>query len=987
MEFSDKQTEISSKVDLPLVSKNCWNEDRIQIRDWLSEQSPSSADLYESAVSLMFERPLPGQVKLVCHCIREICNRLVFVAVGKKSGDRLEYRERIEKITTIWENKGLSTDGAFLKSEITSEVDLPSSSADISIPSDLFFEINKIIVDHVKISTQLDERAFKFFVVFFPDNHNYQDSLRPQVDQWKKLIKWFQEEVHDNGRVNADYDKKELLSKFELFESFLASFARSFYRTTDELDKILEDTNLEEIEKTISLLIHPQQRIYFFNRLQNPEWIKPLQKKGFFQHPPKIIQHSNEGTVSFPIWAESRYLARMATYEPDTILKIIQGIQTDNPNIQLDLIDAALKMPSKVAVQLVSKFKTWLELPYSPNWIVEKIGDFIIHLAKSGQKKKALDLTRTLLAVMQDKNSNNRVYGSLPTPQIRLDDWNYEKILKEYVPELIEVAGEKAWITLIFCLNDAIKHSGCDEQQNDCLIWEDYSRIWRCAIEDSHPNRDDLKNILTTSIRDTAAQILSKDPTKMQSLVQHLENRRWRIFHRIALSLIREFSSKDSSLFLQKVVDHKRFTDASRYEDYEYAILLQENFDKLPIEEKEKILRWIENPELELSWQDNEDEKARWIRYWQLRKLTPIKNYIPASWQQRYKQLVDEFGATEFSDIVSEGVSKVRVIGTSSPKTDSELESMSIEKMILFLKTWEPKSTDPWDYHEPSRQGLGSSLTRLAEKNPLRYAQAAEQFQGLHPTYLWNLLWGLQKALNNQKTQQASAALQEFPWSSVLNLCHWLVKESQQIYEPKTTDIESSSPWHQTCRSVADLLATGLTLEPIGIPFNLREFVWNILKPLTEYPDPPPKGERDYTSSNMNPHELSVDTVRGEAMHTVVRYALWIRQHFEQMSDSQELLERGFEEMPEVQQVLDTHLNLDQERSLAIRSVYGNWFPWLVLLDPCWTKQNVDKIFPRDETLSDFRRAAWETYITFCPVYNNVFSLLYQEYRCKELQT
>lgn len=243
MEFNGKQPEISSKVDLPLASVNYWNEDRIQIRDWLGEQSPSSAELYESAVCLMFEKTLPSQVRIVCHCVREICNRLVFVVVGKKSGGRLEYRERIEEITIIWKNKGLSTDGVFPESGITSGVDLPSSSADISIPSDLFFEISKIIKDHVKTSSQLDERAIQFFVALFPENYNYQDSLRPQVGQWKELTQWFVGKAHDNGKVNADYEKKELLSRFELFESFLASFARSFYSTTDELDKILEETN------------------------------------------------------------------------------------------------------------------------------------------------------------------------------------------------------------------------------------------------------------------------------------------------------------------------------------------------------------------------------------------------------------------------------------------------------------------------------------------------------------------------------------------------------------------------------------------------------------------------------------------------------------------------------------------------------------------------------------------------------------------------
>jgi hypothetical protein len=130
----------------------------------------------------------------------------------------------------------------------------------------------------------------------------------------------------------------------------------------------------------------------------------------------------------------------------------------------------------------------------------------------------------------------------------------------------------------------------------------------------------------------------------------------------------------------------------------------------------------------------------------------------------------------------------------------------------------------------------------------------------------------------------------------------------------------------------------------------------------------------------MNPSELSINTVRGQAMHVVVRYALWLRRHFEQMPDGLELIKKGFDEMPEVRQVLDEHLDIDQEPSLAIRSVYGQWFPWLTLLDPGWATQKCRKDFSQDEMLYDLRRAAWETYITSCPVYDNVFNLLHEEY-------
>ncbi|MEH2338207.1 hypothetical protein [Nostoc sp.] len=116
-------------------------------------------------------------------------------------------------------------------------------------------------------------------------------------------------------------------------------------------------------------------------------------------------------------------------------------------------------------------------------------------------------------------------------------------------------------------------------------------------------------------------------------------------------------------------------------------------------------------------------------------------------------------------------------------------------------------------------------------------------------------------------------------------------------------------------------------------------------------------------------------------MHTVVRYALWIRRNFEEIPENAEQLARGFNEMPEVRQVLDEHLNLEQEPSSAIRSVYGRWFPWLVLLDPLWADQSAERIFPQDESFSNLRLAAWESYITFCSVYDNVFDLLHEEYR------
>jgi hypothetical protein len=84
--------------------------------------------------------------------------------------------------------------------------------------------------------------------------------------------------------------------------------------------------------------------------------------------------------------------------------------------------------------------------------------------------------------------------------------------------------------------------------------------------------------------------------------------------------------------------------------------------------------------------------------------------------------------------------------------------------------------------------------------------------------------------------------------------------------------------------------------------------------------------------------------------------------------------------MPEVREVLEVHLDPANDPSLAIRAVYGQWFPWLVLLDRAWAADQVDSIFPTAPEWSDLRDAAWETYIVFCAPYDNVFGVLEGEY-------
>jgi len=121
----------------------------------------------------------------------------------------------------------------------------------------------------------------------------------------------------------------------------------------------------EQVEKAIALLAYAEHYRYFFDKLENPEWLEPLWKKGFFKQPPEPMQDEEEGTIRFPPWPEARYLVRMAKYKPELVAQIIKDMEdTKNISVIEDLVDAALAIPPEISATLVEKALKWAKNPY-----------------------------------------------------------------------------------------------------------------------------------------------------------------------------------------------------------------------------------------------------------------------------------------------------------------------------------------------------------------------------------------------------------------------------------------------------------------------------------------------------------------------------------------------------------------------------------------------------------------------------------------------
>jgi hypothetical protein len=737
---------------------------------------------------------------------------------------------------------------------------------------------------------------------------------------------------------------------------------------------------------------------YFFSKPLSPAWLVPLASEGFFSRPPAPI-HREDG-VTIPVWPAARYLPRVANSAPEQAMEVILSVPyTENMSVHRDFAEAALaeQMPIKQVVAWAMREADWIPQQDSLYLgLPMKLGSVVHRLAERGETEAALALAAALLDVLPAHQPRTELPANVswkpsPEPRARFDQWEYEQILNKTAPTLVAAAGEPALNLLCDLLEKALRLS----RRGDETGSQDLSYVWRPAIEDSGQNLNlGIKPILVTAVRDIAEKLVSERSVPVGQVVGALEERSESglVFQRIALHLLRKFP--DSRPFAERLTNRRLFDEVGVR--HEYVLLLNENFAKLKPDEREMILGWIDQGPGALDIlkarleefagrpvADEEVEEAK--RAWQRERLEPIKRDLQGRWRALYESLIQKTGAPEhpeFPFYVTGGA-----FGPASPKAGDDLARMSAEELASYLRTWVPTSTDP--IHGATIAGLAGQLTAVISAEPERFTKQMEVFQLSEPTYVRAILSGF---LN------ASGQGRELDWAKVLPLCNWAVQQQgeEPVKPPEPLQmLDRDAGWGEARKTVMRLLAGALDKDPCPISFNLRDAVWGALEPLTRDPDPRPDDEERYLFGsltnqyarsgikvrNVEVLTFSINTVRGEAMHTVVRYALWVRRSLEKQNGGGELLKQGFGAIPEVQRVLEERLDPAKEPSTAIRCVYGRALPWLHQIDPGWVKEAAPRIFPIEPSLAGLWEAAWEGYIASWPAYGWMYESLHKQYR------
>ncbi|MBC8493118.1 MAG: ATP-binding protein, partial [Chloroflexi bacterium] len=754
-----------------------------------------------------------------------------------------------------------------------------------------------------------------------------------------------------------------------------------FYTRVVALDVLREqrDPSPETVEVLVQALSDESYCRYFFRDLGNPAWLPVLKAAGLFSEPPQPIE-AERGLYKIPPWEASKYLVRVAGVHPGPVVEIALRIETENVHIYHDLLQAGMKMPPDKAARMVPAVVKWLRSRFMI-LIPKHVGDFMVYLAEGDQWDGALELLELLTEPMIEQlpeSADEAIRLFRPSEaKPRFEKRVFEDLLKTRVPRLAERQPFTVLEVLEAQLVKAIEYA---EQAGLWKRGADGSILWRSAIED-HPQNSSIRNIkelLAEAIRDLLQEVAADDDARQ--IIERYLDHQYSIFRRLAIHVVRLHPKHYGDLLISLFSERANLDDPNIH--HEFYLLMESAFDKAPSEVQRQLLEWIvegEPPErLELSKQrykqhhggaEAPDNLVRsWKEYWTLTRLRALRNQdLPAEYKSKLDTLVATLGEPEHPSFLM--YTTVSWSGAVSPKSKEDLLAMAPEEVLEYLRQY----VQPQDPLAPSLEGLLNVFRAVVQERAEEYATLAQRFleSGVRPVYMYHLLWALEEAWKADRS---------FDWGPLLTFCEEVVQRGgeEQGEQPRTS-FETSYAAAQG--QVANLLREAVRRDDHTIPQEHMPRVRDILLRLLHHPDPTPEYEQQYGGDNMDPATLSLNTVRGKAMHALIAYAL----RRARLIDSQTQLEEGGIEAQrlesEVREALTQKLDKTRDPSLAVHSIFGQYLSNLYYLDREWLTEHLPGIFPTEAERRAYWRAAWNSYISFNPLYSNLYGLLRVEYR------
>ena len=210
--------------------------ERAELYARLARESEELADLYDAAFRALSERSQPGRLRIVCHCVREILNRLLDV-LGAPQLERWDSDKALGGIVVAWEAAALPLQ---ISPGAAGPAPVAVAEEGRELPGPVFVAVRNAVVGH-RNAANYKARVDALLAQTAGDGSL---GLRaPLVKEWADTSRWFVGHAHVPHPAHTHPPEAELQRYFDRFEGIIRGVLLPFYKTADDLDAILEAAN------------------------------------------------------------------------------------------------------------------------------------------------------------------------------------------------------------------------------------------------------------------------------------------------------------------------------------------------------------------------------------------------------------------------------------------------------------------------------------------------------------------------------------------------------------------------------------------------------------------------------------------------------------------------------------------------------------------------------------------------------------------------
>jgi hypothetical protein len=733
--------------------------------------------------------------------------------------------------------------------------------------------------------------------------------------------------------------------------------ASEFFSRLSRVDRILDagPSGGSDKAELLGLIQDPEVGKYYFDQIEDPRWLDVL--------PDDVFEDLGPGRG----WQAAEYLVKVVDRRPRDVLRILENVL---PSGELRILRYAVRAVARAvdyaSPNVVAVIREGLDESVLPI-LASDVADLALALLDKDRVDEGIGILGDLLELEAPVEDAPFGTGMLPKPLIR--PWQYEEIITDVLPEAFSAAPMETWSLILETLELGLARAEAVDESNRAKLG-----YWRAAVEQHAQNEpENHLDLLVASGRDMALQLIERQVLDAADVLNQLSQHDGVIFERLELYLLQNFKSELTDRIRDRLTSEELFNSTSHH--HEYYHLLRVAFDLLTEELQEQVLNWVDQrcsvaeTRVRLAEMEGRDvpraEAQTVAEHRLIRALSAIEDHLDTERRRQYEQLVEKHGEPDHPDFLTYHY-PVRT-GPQSPVDDRSLAAESVDQIITQFPRLLARGRKEEAWVMPD-EGLTRQLSRAVTERVGEFSEAAPRFMEAGPKAVEAVLSGLRNALDDESG--------ELHWEPILHLCS-LAMEPPYEYSADTAGQSEASDWARVRRRVADLIAKGLAEESNRPDVSLREEVWRILDALMEDPNPPFIGKM---TSELEPATEALNTTRGQALHGVFRYCWWVKKASEGGSPKGST-EVDLSQMTEAVAVLQRHLDPAEDSSLAIRAVYGQWFPSMVGLDEQWTREIRDRVFPQTAAEGDYWRAAWETYLTFWGAIPRVYDILRLDYK------